>query len=81
MTEKIKIRTWLIIFILGLFLSGITAFPLEWELNLLNQYLGIGTNFGNHFPSFSEWISKVYFGVAETNRKFPFIANANQSVP
>jgi hypothetical protein len=74
MTEQTKIKLWLYVFITGLLFSGITAFPLEWELNLLNQTLGPGTNFGNQFPSFAEWINRVLFGLVETNTKFPFMA-------
>ena len=74
MTEHSKIKLWLYVFIAGLLISGITAFPLEWELNLLNQMIGQETNFGNQFPSLSLWVSKVYFGLAETNKKFPFMA-------
>ena len=74
MTEHTKIKLWLYVFIAGLLISGITAFPLEWELNLLNQMLGPGTYFGNHFPSFSEWVNNVNLGLTETNHKFPFIA-------
>ena len=74
MNDQTKIKLWLYFFMAGLLISGITAFPLEWELNLLNQTVGIGTNFGNHFPSFSEWVSKVHLGLVETNRQFPFIA-------
>jgi hypothetical protein len=74
MTEQSKIKIWLYIFMAGLLFSGITAFPLEWELSILNQTIGHGTNFGNQFPSFSEWISKVHFGLTETNKNFPFIA-------
>ena len=74
MTEQTKIKLWLYVFIAGLLISGITAFPLEWELNILNQTIGPGTNFGNHFLGVSEWVNKVHLGIVETNHKFPFIA-------
>ena len=36
-----RLRVILAGFIIGLVLSGLTAFPLEWELNLLARWLGI----------------------------------------
>jgi hypothetical protein len=74
MTPLIKIRVWYAAFIVALFLSGITAFPLEWELSILNNYFGPETSFGQTYPSFSEWINRVYKGISETNNKFPFMA-------
>ncbi len=62
-----KIRRLIILFIIGLILSGITAFPLETELRLLSS------NTSANFPSF-EWINKVYNGIKETNTKYPFMA-------
>jgi hypothetical protein len=74
MNEKSKIRMWLYVFIVGLLLSGITAFPLEWELGLLNTFIGVGSSVENHLPALSSWISHVHLGIVETNRNFPFIA-------
>lgn len=64
---KRRIRTLIIIFIIFLVLSGITAFPLEWELSLL-------THLSKHVSStFEEWIQKVYVAIKETNHLYPFI--------
>jgi hypothetical protein len=38
-----RIRCWLVVLIAGLVLSGVTAFPLERELRLLNQFFGISS--------------------------------------
>ncbi len=62
-----KIRRLIIIFIIGLILSGITAFPLETELQLLNNWLP------SSIPV-HDWIEKVYNGLVETNTKYPFMA-------
>jgi len=32
----------MVVFIIGLILSGVTAFPLLYELKLLSQWLGVG---------------------------------------
>jgi len=39
---RLKIRLLMVFFIVGLALSGITAFPLLHELNLLCRILGVG---------------------------------------
>jgi hypothetical protein len=66
--RKIRILLW--VFIIGLILSGITAFPLEWELGILN-------NWASNLPGnngIRHWIEKVYLGVRETNIRYPFMA-------
>lgn len=57
-----RIRGWLILFIVSLVVSGLTAFPLEWELSLLSKSV---TN---------EWINSVYDAVYDINNKYPFIS-------
>jgi hypothetical protein len=69
-----RIRTWLCIFVFFLVLSGLTAFPLNWELELLNDTIGEGTTIERTFPHLSRWITKVYTGLKETDQKYPFIA-------
>jgi hypothetical protein len=66
--EQYQIKCWLIIFIVLLVLSGITAFPLEWELSILQKMSGL-------FPeALKNWIDLVYKGVVETNKTYPFMA-------
>ncbi len=63
-----KIRTLIIIFIICLILSGITAFPIETELQFINKHF-------NFLPSvIKNWISDVYFAVKDTNTKYPFLS-------
>lgn len=70
-----RIRTLLICFIIGLVLSGITAFPLEWELNLLAKWLGAPENaVPADFSGLTHWIVKVRNGLRETYAAYPFIA-------
>lgn len=68
--ELRRARFWLSIFILGLFVSGVTAFPLETELRYavrLFEHLG--------FPAaFTEWFRTVYSAVADENARYPFLA-------
>jgi hypothetical protein len=66
------IRVWLIIFIVCLAISGITAFPLVAELRLASAVLhSIG--FQHVLPSFVDWIDRVHRGVEATNTHYPFI--------
>ena len=65
-TEK-EIRRWLIIFMVSLFLSGLTAIPLETELEFVSGFFPLGSSIG-------DWIDKVYTGLHETNKKYPFLA-------
>jgi hypothetical protein len=63
-----KINKILIIFIVFLLLSWVTAFPLETELQILNANSSI-------FPDFiRNWLNDVYLAVKETNTKFPFLS-------
>ncbi len=69
------IRICLAVFIIGLLLSGITAFPLQSELHWLVRSLRDGT-----FLSASEsahllpWLERVDGALADTNAKYPFLA-------
>lgn len=62
-----QIRLLLLIFIIGLVLSGITAMPLETELRLLTTWVTGGS-------SLAQWLMKVRDALVETNTKYPFIA-------
>jgi hypothetical protein len=68
--ELKKTRRLLSLFMIGLTLSGITAFPLETELALGNELL---REFNIEGPM-SRWLEVVYNGVKKTNFDYPFIA-------
>ena len=64
------IRIWLVIFVLGLILSGATAFPLVSEVRLLASVL-------HRVPApeaLITWIDHVRDGLVTTDTNFPFIA-------
>ncbi len=68
-----RIRLLTLILITGLVVSGATAIPLEWELDLLARWLG--ADGGANTPSgLAQWIVKVRDGLHETNVKYPFMA-------
>jgi hypothetical protein len=64
-----KIKTWIVIFIALLILSGVTAFPLEWELSLLVKSSIFSSNEILH-----EWIQKTYQAIKESNTLYPFLS-------
>ena len=62
------------LFIAGLVVSGLTAFPLLHELSILCRWLGIDDPAGHATLSgFRAWIALVYFGLERTYAAFPFI--------
>ena len=63
-----RIRILIVGFIVGLVLSGITAFPLTWELEFLVR------NFGQGDGMLATWLKTVQQGLIETDAKYPFIA-------
>jgi hypothetical protein len=67
MRKEIKIiRRWMVFFMAALFVSGITAMPVERELAFLTSF------FRNDTP-IDNWLEKAHTGVAHTNLHFPFI--------
>jgi hypothetical protein len=67
MKEEIIIKRWLIAFMICLFLSGVTAIPIETELKFLTAIFP-DTNFAG------AWLHKVYDGIRNTNEEYPFLA-------
>jgi hypothetical protein len=71
----IRYRLSLSVFILGLVLAGVTAFPLLHELSLLAAWLGISDPAGyQSLSGLQRWIAFVYFGLQQTHAHFPFLA-------
>lgn len=64
--EKQIIRNWLKVFIAALYISGLTAMPVEQEL----------TYIVNHFPfegSIKGWLEEVLIGIQHTSKDYPFL--------
>ena len=71
----IRIRIWLVLFIVGLILSGITAFPLERETGVLNRIFAVAPSApAGGEPALHGWLRRVHEGIAQTNREYPFMA-------
>jgi hypothetical protein len=68
MENKLKqTRHWIIFFMIVLFLSGLTAIPLERELAFLSRCFSPTNMIG-------AWIERVYLGIVDTNKQYPFLA-------
>ena len=62
------------LFIAGLILSGLTAFPIVSELSILSRWLGISDPAAYETLSgLRRWIAFVSFGLTKTYAAFPFI--------
>lgn len=68
------VRVLLALFMVGLLVSGLTAFPLEWELGMLQRLVGQSSTLGAAWPGLAQWITLVQQGLQHTNHQYPFIA-------
>jgi len=62
------IRFWIILFMVGLTLSGITAFPVEAELKFMVSHINLFPGFMHH------WINQVYNALVFSNANYPFLS-------
>lgn len=70
-----RIRVLLLIFVIGLILSGVTAFPLGIEARGLDRFLhGGGWPVARHLPFLTSWIDQVSTGLTAAYARYPFIA-------
>lgn len=60
-----RLKVYIAIIIFGLFISGVTAFPIESELAYLVS---------NSSSTLQQWLNKVYTAVKTTNQNFPFLS-------
>jgi hypothetical protein len=62
------VKNGIIAFIIGLVLSGVTAFPVETELTLVNANISV-------FPDgFRSWVNEVYLAVKDMNANYPYLS-------
>jgi hypothetical protein len=69
--ELRTIRVWLAIFVVGLVLSGVTAFPLERETGWLASFVSVHAVFPR---SMIEWIERVHAALRNEGATYPFLA-------
>ena len=66
------IRAWLVLFVVGLVLSGATAFPLLHELRWTESLLR-ALSVPEHLPGLTDWIERVRDGLEATDERYPFV--------
>jgi hypothetical protein len=66
-----SIRRWLSFFIAGLFLSGVTAFPLERETGWL---AGVAASHSLFPSAVLLWLTRVHSALSENSIRSPFLA-------
>ena len=76
MTRLRRIRLALALVMFGLFVSGVTAFPLLYELNLISDLLTGGTGVLDpaSYTGLTAWVLTVREGLEATYRDYHFLA-------
>lgn len=74
-----KIRLVIVFYMVALVIAGVTAFPIEWELNVLCSLFSVNPETLANMRCGSlqttlSWIYGVKLGITETNDKYPFLA-------
>lgn len=65
---RTRIKYLIILFIIGLVISGVTAFPIETELEMINAN-------SSYLPEqLQNWINMVYLAVKNTNDTYPYLS-------
>jgi hypothetical protein len=70
--DLLRVRVYLTVVVVGLVVSGLTAFPLETETRALAALLH--ADWAPAPDALVRWIDRVRDGVAATNRNYPFMA-------
>jgi hypothetical protein len=74
-SERQRFRVVLGLFMVGLIVSGLTAFPLLWELERLTAWLGMdATPDLAALHGLAYWLAFVREGLRESYRTYPFLA-------
>ncbi|MFD3947419.1 hypothetical protein [Streptomyces sp. NPDC058579] len=73
-----RIRVWLVLFVVCLVLSGVTAFPLVTEVRFIEGALtSWAAPVGEVFPGLVEWIARVRVGLDLADAQHPFLLYGN----
>jgi hypothetical protein len=73
MAQRRRISWALSFFMIGLAVSGITAIPLEWGINLLHGLIGPGTLMEQYWPAMSGWIGLTYQAISANAERYPML--------
>ncbi|HEY9509807.1 MAG TPA: hypothetical protein VIV82_08100 [Verrucomicrobiae bacterium] len=73
-TLRRRIRIWTWLFIIGLFLSGLSAIPLQLQINGLVQFTQAATAAQSTPASaWADWLVRVQSAVNHTSAEYPFL--------
>jgi hypothetical protein len=74
-SETFRKRVWylLVFFTISLIISGLTAVPLKWGIDILQNMVGEGTFMEQAWPAMAHWISFVHQGITKMKQEQPFI--------
>src|SRR5262245_13712835 len=69
-----RVRVLLTVFVVGLILSGLTAFPLLTEIRILRSILGIDPGAPSaSYVGLKHWIATVAIALEDVHAKYPFL--------
>jgi hypothetical protein len=68
-----SIRIWLGVVIVGLVVSGVTAFPLQHELEWMVR-VAASVRLAEHAPALNAWLVRVFGALTDTDARYPFLA-------
>ncbi|WP_042451653.1 hypothetical protein [Streptacidiphilus jiangxiensis] len=73
-----RARVWIVLFMAGLVLAGLTAFPLVTESGWLVWWASDRgsplSGLAGHLPGAVDWVRHVHTGLVATRRDYPFLA-------
>ena len=68
-----SVRIWLGVVIVGLVVSGVTAFPLQHELEWMVR-VAARVRLAEHAPGLNAWLVRVFGALTDTDAQYPFLA-------
>ena len=74
LSREKRIRAFIVLFIIGLTASGLTAIPAHWESAVLKQLFGSESWLNNFLPQIAIWFDRIYEGVQNGYGQYPFLA-------
>ncbi|KAB8142848.1 hypothetical protein F8S13_11350 [Chloroflexia bacterium SDU3-3] len=68
-----RIRALIAVMIAGLVISGLTALPLRWEIDILAGLIGPGSAAAQLWPDMAAWVGIIRQTLAEVERSYPLM--------
>ena len=68
-----QVRFWLLIFMAGLILSGLTTIPIQWEIDQIKHVIDHAPWLHDLAPGLIDWLIYVHAGLTATYQTYSFI--------